>query len=394
VQGSATPTPFTALERKLPVLALATFATATQSFVFAGLLNEMAAELGIGIGQAGQLGTAFAVAFALAAPGLAAITARLPRRGLMVGALLGIAAINLGLALAPGFGSLLALRILAGVVGSLVVPAASSVAVRIAAPERRGRALAIIVSGTTAAFLLGIPAGSVVGGWFGWRASFVLAAGAALLAALSMAALLPAIAGADQGGKAGLAVIRRPAVRRSLLLTFLAFTAVFCLSAYIGPVTNQVSDLHGAGVAVFQAMVGVASLAGVPIGGRLADRRVKGAPVVLFGVIGLGLALQAVLLRGALLPGSSLAIGLQLFAVLLTAAGLFALTPLIQGGLVEAAGEARGVALAFNGSALFLGQAGGAALGGAAISLGGLQFTALAGLAVAVGGAMVAARRS
>ncbi|MFC7551528.1 hypothetical protein ACFQU7_03240 [Pseudoroseomonas wenyumeiae] len=51
----------------MPVLAAASFATSTQSFVYAGLLNELSHDLSIPVSQAGQLGTAFALAYGLSA---------------------------------------------------------------------------------------------------------------------------------------------------------------------------------------------------------------------------------------------------------------------------------------------------------------------------------------
>ena len=68
-------------------LALGTFAVGTESFMIAGLLPGMAADLGVGIATAGQLVTAFAFAYALSSPVLTALTGRINRRSLLIWAI-------------------------------------------------------------------------------------------------------------------------------------------------------------------------------------------------------------------------------------------------------------------------------------------------------------------
>ncbi|NUR91732.1 MAG: MFS transporter, partial [Nonomuraea sp.] len=82
-------------------LALGTFAVGTDAFVVAGFLPAMAADLGVSPAAAGQSVTVFAVAYAAGSPILATLTARLPRRTLLVAALAVLGLANLGSALAP-----------------------------------------------------------------------------------------------------------------------------------------------------------------------------------------------------------------------------------------------------------------------------------------------------
>jgi predicted MFS family arabinose efflux permease len=366
---------------RLPILAAASFATATQSFVFAGLLAEMAADLGVTVAAAGQVGTVYALAFGLSAPAVAAVLARHDRRTVMVAALVLLAAINLLIVAALAFPALLGLRVAAGIASAAVVPAATASAVALAPPEHRGRAIAVVVGGTTAAFLLGIPAGSVVGEVFGWRGCFAFAAVIALLAALAIRTSVPPVAGDAGGAAGGLAALRIPGVAPMLALNLGAFCAVFAVAAYIGPITNEVSGLTGSGVAIMQALVGVASIAGLPLGAWLADRGRFGLAALLpLGAVA-GNLLQAALLSG-LAAGTALALPLQAVAVLASAGSLFALGPVVTARLATLAPQARGFILACNASAIFLGQAGGAALGGAGIAALGLPGAALAGAAM------------
>ena len=93
--------------------------------------------------------------------------------------------------------------------------------------------------------------------------------------------------------------------------------------------------------------------------------------------------LQAALLSG-LAGGTAFALPLQAASVLLSAGSLFALGPVMAARLASLAPQARGFVLACNASAIFLGQAGGAALGGAGIAAGGLAGAALAGALMGV----------
>jgi DHA1 family inner membrane transport protein len=366
---------------RVPVLAAASFATSTQSFVYAGLLNEMSRDLGVAVAQVGQLGTAFALAYGLSAIPLAALCARVPRRRLMVAALAVMALLNLGMALAPSFGALLVLRVLCGMAAALIVPSASAVAVVLAPPEKRARALALVIGGTTAAFLLGIPLGSVAGATFGWHGAFGLTTVLCAASALAIRLALPEVPGDGRGG-ANLIVLRRAGVLPAIGLAYFCFTSSFATSAYIGPAVNAVSGLSGGGVGLMQALSGVASIFGLPLGTRMYEKGGVHTVWLVPAVIVAAQALQASLLLG-FLHGSVLAVVAQGLALLASSMAIFAMMPVVQSRLIALAPDARGVVLAASASGVYLGQASGAAAGGIAIALAGLPGISIAGTLIA-----------
>jgi predicted MFS family arabinose efflux permease len=366
---------------RVPVLAAASFATSTQSFVYAGLLNELSRDLAIPVSQAGQLGTAFALSYGMSAIPMARLCARVPRRRLMVVALAVMALLNLGMAMAPSFPVLLGLRVLCGVAAAVIVPSASAVAAMLAPPEQRARALALVIGGTTAAFLLGIPLGSVAGAAFGWHGAFGLAALLCGLSAAAIRLILPEVPGEGRG-TAGLSAVLRPGVLPASGLVYACFAASFCTSAYIGPAVNAVSGLSGGGVGLMQAMSGLASILGLPLGTRLYERQgIRAARLMPLVIIAAQL-LQVALLEGVL-RGSMLAIPAQALALLASSAAIFAIMPMVQARLVALAPDARSVVMAANASGIYLGQASGAALGGLAIAWGGLPGMSIAGALMA-----------
>ena len=68
------------MDRRLLVLALGMFALGTDSFVMAGILPQVAHAFRVPIGAAGQVTTVYAITYALMAPTVAAIAARVPRK--------------------------------------------------------------------------------------------------------------------------------------------------------------------------------------------------------------------------------------------------------------------------------------------------------------------------
>lgn len=370
---------------RLACLALGAFAVGTGNFVFVGVLDALAADLAVPVSSAGQLTTVFAVAYALAAPVLVAATAGLARRLVLLAALALFAAANVAMALAPSLTLLLVLRVAAAAGAALYMPVAMGVAVQLVEPAYRGRAMSIVLLGLTFAFLVGIPAGTWIGSWLGWRATFATAAAVAGVATAAVAAVTPALAGAASRGLRGIGVAARPGVSALLTVTTLAFVAVFCINAFVGPVLTRATGLGGAGIGALQVALGVGGVIGVPIGGWLADRgHSAGAAVGILVVIAAAQAVFTLVLGVPGWAGTAAAIAACGGALALASGALFALGPIQQERLLTVAGDERDIVLSLNASALFLGQGLGAALGGASIALLGFAANGLIGSTVAL----------
>jgi predicted MFS family arabinose efflux permease len=104
---------------------------------------------------------------------------------------------NLISALGPTYAVVMLGRLVAASAHGAFLGIAALAAGDMVAPERKGRAIAIVFSGLTAATVLGAPIGAAVGRALGWRFTFwtlVLAGGVALLALIF---LMPRRAAAD-----------------------------------------------------------------------------------------------------------------------------------------------------------------------------------------------------
>ncbi len=370
-------------------LALGTFAIGTEGYVIAGVLPHIADNLGVSLGSAGLLVTAFALVYALGSPVLSSLSARWPRRKVLLAALAIFTLANGLAALAPTFGLLIGARIVAALGAALYTPLASAAAVALARPERRGQALSIITGGLTVAIVLGVPIGTFVGQAFGWRMTFVLVAALSSIALLGAAMMLPEIpAGPTLTLRARLAPLTRPAVLFALALSTLWITGAFTVYTYLAPLLEQIGHMGEAGIRVMLLVFGLSSMVGAFLGGFSADH---------WGVrLSIAASLVGVALSLFLLPVlAATAVGAGLLMVLWGIAG-WSVTAPQQHRLITLAPENPAVVLALNGSAMYFGQALGAVLGGLIVNAASVWWLGPVGGAlelVALAALLVAARR-
>ncbi len=371
------------MNRNVIVLTAATCAVGTQTFVFAGLLIELAADMGISVAVAGYLAAAYALTYAFTAPFIALRTGQLERRRLLWIALLVLGLINLAAAMASTFTELISLRILAGLGATLVTPVVPAVVASLLPPERRGPALAMVMGGMVLAFMFGMPLGSLIGAQFGWRSTFILAAVMCVGAALAIRLVLPRVTSQDQSGWRLLTLGWHPPVRRLLIMTLTSFCATFCVVPFIAPVMKIIIG-NTEWVAFSQMLVGVGALFGVVIAGKLGTPSNPGQVLKRAFMV---IAATQILYSASMiwLPGMGIIswLGLSL-AVVFGASALFFTSPLMQAQLLEAAPHARQVTLALNGSMMFLGQGAGAALGAQVTQSFSMPMIGLAGASVAM----------
>ncbi|MFI0424655.1 MFS transporter [Spongiactinospora sp. 9N601] len=348
------------------VLALGAFAVGTDAYVVAGFLPGMARSLEVSEAAAGQSATVFAVAYALLSPVLATLTARVPRRPLLVAALVVLALANLGSALAPDFGALMASRVLAAVGAAGFTPIAGAVAASLVAPAQRARALAVVVGGLTAATALGVPLGNLAGRIMDWRAALGLVALLSVICAALVALTLPALPGGPRIPlRRRLAALRHPGVLAVLPLSVFGLMASYGLYAFAVPL------LHALGATPADEkwllfLYGVGAVGGNLLAGAAVDRR---GPI---RVLATGYPALAVTLAVFAWATSAQVQWLPLTALLMLAwgASTWFQTPAQQVRLISAAPEETAVVVGLNGSALYFGIAAGTGLGGLLLPVG------------------------
>jgi DHA1 family inner membrane transport protein len=259
-----------------PLIALfiAAFAFGTTEFVIAGVLPEVAQGLRVGVPTAGYLVSAYALGIAIGGPLLTIATARASRRTLIIALTAAFTIGQAACALAPDFLSMLVLRFATAIAHGAFFGIAMVVAVGLVPQAQRGRAIAIVLAGLTVSNIVGVPVGTAIGAFWGWRATFWAMFALGLAATASVFAMLPRT-NAATANPASLAtevrVLGRQQVWTSLIVMLMLMMAQFVPFTYITPTLRIVTGLDEATVPWILLLIGLGSTLGVFAGGRLAD---------------------------------------------------------------------------------------------------------------------------
>jgi MFS transporter, DHA1 family, inner membrane transport protein len=360
-------------------LALGGFAIGTTEFVTMGLLPDIADGVGVDIPAAGLTISAYAVGVVIGAPVIAALSARLPRRGLLVGLMTAFLLGNVLTALAPGYRMLLVARFLSGLPHGAYFGVASLVAASLVAAHLRGRAVSSVMLGLAAATLAGVPVATWVGQQFGWRSSYWLVVVLAAITMTAVLAVVPSSPGRPEATIRGeLGALRRPQVLLTLGVGIVGFGGMFALYSYIAPVVTDVTGLSRGTVPLVLLVFGAGGFIGTALGGRLADLALFRSLVATMGI--LAVLLAGIALTAAWAPALFL-------GVFLVAMGASVLVVCLQMRLMETAGDAQMLGAALNHSALNLANALGAWVGGLVIAAGlGYRAPSFVGAGLAVAG--------
>ena len=346
----------------LLALALAAFAIGTSEFVIMGLLPDLAYDLSVSIPQAGFLVSGYALGVVIGAPILAIATARLARRTALIG-LIGTYAIgNLLCAISPTYELLMAARVATALCHGAFFGIGSIVAAELVPREQKGRAIAVMFTGLTLANVLGVPAGTALGQFAGWRATFWVVVAIAAAATVAIAMLVPQTPRPESAGLLReFRVLRKPQVALAMLISVVSSASLFSVFTYITPMLENVTHLSPHTVSWLLLLFGAGITIGNIAGGRLADWRLMpalaGTQVALIAVL--------VLLTITLHDATPAAITLLVWGVL-----TFAVATPLQMRVVDSAPEAPNLVATLNQGAFNLGNASGAWFGGIAVGAG------------------------
>ncbi|MFJ6135396.1 MFS transporter [Kitasatospora sp. NPDC092286] len=346
----------------LLALAISAFGIGTTEFVIMGLLPEVAGDFSVSIPTAGLLISGYALGVVVGGPLLTVLGTRIPRKGMLL-MLMGLfIAGNLVSAVAPAFGLLMVGRILAAFAHGAFFGIGSVVAADLVAPQKRAGAIALMFTGLTAANVLGVPMGTLLGQHFGWRSTFYVVAALGVIGFAGIAALVPVQRRAE-GARLGpeLAVFRRPQIWLALTMTVFGWGGIFAMFTYITPMMTEMAGFADTSVTWLLFLFGIGLFVGNLLGGWFADRALMRSLYVILAVL-------AVLLFAFTFASHSKA-GAIITIPLIGLFGFATVAPLQKRVMDQAAG-APTLASAANIAAFNLGNALSAWLGGLVISAG------------------------
>jgi len=363
-------------------LALASFGSALSLRVTDAQLPRLAGELGVSLGGASYVVTTFSIAYGVSQLFFGPLGDRHGKYLVVSWACMACAATAAACALAPGYSTLLAARLLAGATAGAIIPLSMAWIGDVVPYEQRQPVLARFLTGQ----ILGLSSGVLVGGFaadhLSWRVPFI---GIALLFVVIGALLLstnrrlPASARQTRSADGPMLrrtmaefaeVLRKPWARIVLLTVFLEGAFLYGAFAFIASHLHRVlgMSLSSAGTVVMLFGMGGLVFAG-------------SASRVVAALGESGLARWG----GLLLAGALLLIGIApnlwwaLPGCLASGLGFYMLHNTLQINATQMAPERRGAAVASFASCFYLGQSVGVAVAGGLVERSGTAAIILMG---------------
>lgn len=312
-------------------IAVSSFSLVSAEFLPVGLLNAMAADLGISVGTAGLLVAASGLLAAISAPALTILAGQRDRRQVLLALSLLLTLSNLLSMTATGLPAMLAARVLLGIAVGGFWSLGASTANRLAPAGSEARATSVVYAGISVGIVLGVPLGTLIGQELGWRNAFAAASVVSALAYAVQYVSLPTVTQATRiSARQLFRLAARPAIMQALLITVLAKGTQFATYTYVEPYLSDVTAASGYFITLALLVYGGAGVIGSLLGGMGADRSLRGTLAVVLAAATSALALLCV-------AGSSSAVAL--FCLLVWGAAFGALPLCLQLWIMRLAGD-------------------------------------------------------
>lgn len=343
------------------VLALAVFLIGTIEYIITGVIEMIAVDLGVSISEAGLLVTVFALAAAIIAPILIALTINMDRKKLLMATLSVFIASNGLMFINLSYETVLWVRIIQGASGGIATVVAMAVATRFVEKEKRGSAIGTILMGLSSSLVLGVPMGTFFSEMFGWRVLFI---GIGLLSVLPLIIIYKKVPSIKEEEavtlRMQLSILKDTKILTALVITLFYIGGYSTLFTYITPFLQATSSLSITEISGVLFLAGICSFVGSKVGGQLADA--KGSKFT----ICLGLLLQGATLLLFALAGVNLFVLILVLMIFMLAT--WSISPAQQLYLVTLVPRNPDIALSVNTSFIQFGFALGSGLGGLVIS--------------------------
>lgn len=355
----------------------------------AGTLNDIARSLDVSVALAGQLIAIAAATMAFGAPLLAGWVSGFDRRRLLALALLWYGLGHALSALMPSYTALWPVRAVTMLAAAVYTPQAAAAIGFMATPAERGRAITFIFLGWSVASVLGLPLSAWLGENFGWGSAFNAIAALALVASAWVYSAMPNdVRPAALSLQAWKEVLTHPVLMAMVSVTALFGAGQFTLFSYFAPYYKTQLGASAEQITLLLMWFGLFGLVGNLVLTRVIDRVGPNAAV--------NVSMLLIASSLALWPLGAAGYAAVALVLIPWALGCFASNSAQQARLGQAAPAFAPALMALNTSAIYLGQAAGAASGGWLIAhtgYGWLHWAGLVWLAIAIGVSAWASRQ-
>lgn len=369
----------------LIALALGGFGIGLTEFAIMGLLPEVAADFNVSEAVAGWFISGYALSVVVGALFITAAVTRLPRKPVLMGLMVLFIAGNLLCAVAPDYTTMMLGRVIAALCHGGFFGIGAVVAADMVAPNKKAGAIAIMFTGLTAANVLGVPLGTLLGQHLGWRSTYWAISIIGVIALFGILALVPKMPRNTAAGslKSELKAFKSKQVWLSIAVTVLGYGGMFGAFTYIAFTLTDVTGFAASTVPWLLILFGVGLFIGNTVGGKAADRNVDKTLLIVLAILVLVLVFFGLTVQNK---------GLTIASLVLMGGFGFATVPGLQMRVMKFADQAPTLASGANIGAFNVGNALGAWLGGVTITAGlGYTSPIWAGALLTLGGLAVMA---
>lgn len=261
------------LHQKLLVitLTLLIFAMGTSEFIVIGLLNNIATNLHVSVGLAGILVSIFAIAYAIGTPLFTAICVNINKFKIVVVFTVLFIISNIASALSNDFTTLMIVRMFTAVVCGVLISHAMVVADMVIPKEHKAFTIALIFSGFAVANVIGVPLGTWIGQWGGWRLTFWLnAILGAILLVLQFITIPRNLKTHSSSIFAQFSILKNFDILITILIPFFGMAATFTVYTYISNILTEGMGIPLNQVSLALFIFGVFAIFSNYISGRIA----------------------------------------------------------------------------------------------------------------------------
>lgn len=300
----------------LPVIILIfqSFMLGTSEFIIVGVLPQIASGMNVPLTTIGNLVSVFALVYAPLTPIGSAIVSRFERFHALIALLCVFLAGNILCTVAANYTMLLVARIVIASVSGVLVAVAMTFGPDLVSKENQPKFISWVFSGFSIASVFGMPLGTWIAGFAGWRASFVIIDVLTIAMMIVMFAVLPKH---STPSKVGILQQFRLFTDRRIILGVLAvvfgLASTYVWYTYLTPMLTTELHIPSAYVSIALVAFGVCALWSNLTSGKLAARGTGIWPLAGMGKI---YALQAVCMAALPLAATNAWIGVALLVIL------------------------------------------------------------------------------